>query len=127
MNAAPGSKSAMPGATAILVAAYLACVSGGCMQKRLPVDFTETPRGYVSKDYERIYDRWTRHEVAYDDEDVALEVWATYKSWDFREAYIERYAAVYSLSDADEKGVMLSPTFACFSITTPSNGARITV
>ena len=31
----------------------------------------------------------------------ALEVWATYKSWDFREAYVERYAAIYSLSDAD--------------------------
>jgi len=31
------------------------------------------------------------------------------------------------LSDACENGVMLSPTLACFSITTPSNGARITV
>ena len=32
----------------------------------------------------------------------ALEVWATYKSWDFREAYVEHYAAIYSLSDADK-------------------------
>ena len=88
-----------------LVASLAAGVAGGCMQKRLPVDFTETPRGYVSKDYERVYDRWTRHEVAYDDVDVALEVWATYKSWDFREAYIERYAAVYNLSEADEKAL----------------------
>ena len=31
------------------------------------------------------------------------------------------------LSDADENGVMLSPTFACFASTMPSNGARITV
>jgi len=31
----------------------------------------------------------------------ALEVWATFKSWDWREAYIERYASVYSLSEGD--------------------------
>ena len=37
------------------------------------------------------------HEV-----EKALEVWATYKSWDFREAYVERYVAIYSLSDADK-------------------------
>jgi hypothetical protein len=115
MIAGPRSKPAMPamptrsaGATALVVAC-LACAAvaftGGCMQKRLPVDFTETPRGYVSKDYERVYDRWTRHEVAYIDEDVALEIWATFKSWDFREAYIERYSAVYSLSEADEKAL----------------------
>jgi hypothetical protein len=79
------------------------CVlAGGCGQKNAAVDFSQTPRDYVAKDYERVYDRWTRHDQAFKDEDVALEVWATFKSWDFREAYIERYAAVYSLSEADE-------------------------
>ena len=67
------------------------------------VDFSETPRDYVGKDYERVYERWTRHQEVFVDADVALEVWATYKSWDFREAYIERYAEIYSLSDGDEK------------------------
>src|SRR5262249_38328128 len=37
--------------------------------------------------------------------DAALEAWVTFKSWDFREAYVEHYAGVYSLSDAD-KGVL---------------------
>ena len=31
----------------------------------------------------------------------APEVVATFKSWDFREAYVERYAASYSLPDAE--------------------------
>jgi hypothetical protein len=82
----------------------LACaLAGGCaQQKRVTVDFSDSPRDYLGKDYERVYDRWTRHEQVFKDEDVALEVWATYKSWDFREAYIERYAEVYALAEADE-------------------------
>jgi hypothetical protein len=84
-------------------AVVLVAVLGGCAeQKTVTVDFSETPRDYVGKDYERVYDRWTRHQTAFQDADVALEVWATFKSWDFREAYIERYAEIYSLSQADE-------------------------
>jgi hypothetical protein len=85
------------------VATMAASLSGGCVEKQVTVDFSETPRDYLGKDYERVYERWTRHQQAFLDADVALEVWATFKSWDFREAYIERYAEVYGLSDADEK------------------------
>jgi hypothetical protein len=95
MNAAP-------------VAAWLmlACAGAGLnlacgTPKPVLVDFSETPRDYVAKDYERVYERWTRHQRVLLDTDVALEVWATFKSWDFREAYVERYAGTYSLSDAD--------------------------
>jgi hypothetical protein len=35
------------------------------------------------------------------DVEKALEVWVTFKSWDFREAFVERYSSIYSLSDAD--------------------------
>jgi hypothetical protein len=86
---------------ACVLAFVLASACSG--QKQVSVDFSETPRDYVSKDYERVYKRWTRHQQVLKDEDVALEVWATFKSWDFREAYIERYAEIYALSDADEK------------------------
>jgi hypothetical protein len=75
----------------------------GCAQKLATVDFSYTPRDYVAKDYEDVYERWTRHQEVHQDADVALEVWATFKSWDFREAYIERYAEIYSLSEADER------------------------
>ncbi|MDB4983399.1 MAG: hypothetical protein JWM82_4151, partial [Myxococcales bacterium] len=87
----------------VVGAVVYAAGAGGCARKDPTVDFSETPRDYVAKDYERVYQTWTRHEVALKDVDVALEVWATFKSWDFREAYIERYADIYSLSDDDRK------------------------
>lgn len=98
------SSSSRRAASAFLLVAALAVASGGgCAHKDVAVDFSETPRDYVAKDYGRIYERWTRHESVLQEADVALEVWATFKSWDFREAYIERYADIYSLSDADRK------------------------
>jgi hypothetical protein len=85
-----------------LAALVVLLVAGGCQtDKHARVDFSETPRDYLAKDYPAAYDRWTRHDFALHDVDKALEVWATFKSWDFREAYIERYADIYSLSDAD--------------------------
>ena len=88
----------MTGRGAVLaLAAFAACQS----DKALRVDFSDTPRNYVSNDYPDVYERWTRHDFALKDTEKALEVWATFKSWDFREAYIERYAASYSLPDAE--------------------------
>ena len=81
----------------VVVAAVVACQS----DKAARVDFSETARNYVANDYERVFNRWTRHQQVLEEADVALEVWATFKSWDFREAYVEHYAAIYSLSDAD--------------------------
>jgi hypothetical protein len=89
------------GGRALLAAVVL--FGASCARKDFAVDFSETPRNYVAKDYERIYERWTRRERALQDVDIALEVWATFKSWDYREAFVERYSAVYSLSDADRQ------------------------
>lgn len=103
MMRAQGPKGApgVAGRAALLAACVLTLACG--QQKYATVDFSEIPRSYVGKDYETVYGRWTRHEQAFKDEDVALEVWATYKSWDFREAFVERYAEVYSLSEVDQK------------------------
>ena len=68
---------------------------------------------YVAKDYENVYERWTRHEQVLQEADVALEAWATFKSWDFREAYVERYASVYALSDSDRKTLRDGQLEAC--------------
>jgi hypothetical protein len=85
---------------AVLLVAAAAAV--GCRSERYArVDFSDTPRDYLAKDYQGVYTRWTRHEYALHDADKALEVWATFKSWDFREAFIERYSSIYSLLDAD--------------------------
>lgn len=75
-----------------------------CAAPKSPtVDFSEAARDYRSKDYKTVYERWTRHDTALHVVDSALEVWATFMSWDFREAYIERYASIYSLSDTDRR------------------------
>ena len=89
----------MSGRVALLVltAAIAACQSDAAMR----VDFSDTPRNYYSTDYGEAYTRWTRHDFVLREVEKALEVWATYKSWDFREAYVEHYASIYSLSDAD--------------------------
>jgi hypothetical protein len=94
-----GSKSAARGGplpTPLVLAALLAaCV----VQHQTRVDFSETPRDYLPQEYHAVYERWTRHDYAQHEVDKALEVWATFKSWDFREAYVEHYAAIYP--DAD--------------------------
>ena len=90
----------MIGRVAIVLVAAAAAV--GCRsQEYARVDFSDTPRDYIAKDYEGVWTRWTRHDYVLLDADKALEVWATFKSWDFREAFIERYASIYSLTDAD--------------------------
>ena len=81
----------------VVVVAVVACQS----DKAARVDFSETTRNYVATDYGDVYERWTRHDFAMHDVEKALEVWVTFKSWDFREAYVERYSSIYSLPDAD--------------------------
>jgi len=79
-------------------ASFAACTT----PKPALVDFSETPRDYRSKDYYDAYQRWTRHGLTRLDVDSVLETWATYKGWDFREAYVEHYAGIYSLSEAEK-------------------------
>jgi len=81
----------------LMVATLVACQS----DKAARVDFSDTDRTYVANDYNDVYQRWTRHDFTMYQVEKALEVWATYKSWDFREAYVERYAASYSLPDSE--------------------------
>lgn len=77
---------------------------GGCRTgPPPPVDFSEGARNFLAEDYRRIFDRWTRHErLVSADEGAIIEVWATLKSWEFREAYIEKYAEAYNLSRSDK-------------------------
>lgn len=63
------------------------------------VDFSPPARAYRGAEYKDVYERWTRHEKILYDADVALEVWATYKSQDFREAFVAHYAEAYALKD----------------------------
>jgi hypothetical protein len=82
----------------------LVTLVGGCASS-VPqyVDFSETNRNLRSEDYEKVLALWCRHAkavVVY--QGTVIETWATYKSWEFRQAYIERYAKIYSLSDSEK-------------------------
>ena len=67
------------------------------------VDFSQANHNYRSQDYEKVFTNWSRHAKAVEvSPGTVIETWAIYKSWDFRQAYIERYAKIYSLSDTEK-------------------------
>ena len=70
----------------------------GCVTKT--VSLQEGPRQYVATDYDFVLKRWTRTEslILFDELERALTVTATYHSWDFRWAYVIRYAKDYRLT-----------------------------
>jgi hypothetical protein len=75
------------------------------------VSLAEEPREYVATDYEVVLSRWTRteHLVALSELDDLLTVTATFESWDFRWAYVVRYAQDYRLS-VEQRRVLLEST-----------------
>ncbi len=64
------------------------------------VSMQEGPREYVATDYDAVLNRWTRSEslILVDELETALTVTATLESWDFRWAYVIRYARDYRLT-----------------------------
>jgi hypothetical protein len=90
---------------AALASTLVLSVAGCAGPKVKPVDFSESRRDYRSKDYQDVYGRWTRHGKVMRDLDAALEVWATFKSWDYRQGYIEHYAEIYGLTDTDRNAL----------------------
>ncbi|HMI89536.1 MAG TPA: hypothetical protein VK550_35925 [Polyangiaceae bacterium] len=91
----------------LLAATWLA--SAGCSAPQ--VTLAEEPREYVATDYEVVLGRWTRteHLVALSELDDLLTVTATFESWDFRWAYVVRYAQDYRLS-VEQRRVLLEAT-----------------
>jgi hypothetical protein len=80
----------------------LAALLAGCAAAPRYVDFSDSARTFQSEDYDRVLASWTRHSkqvVVY--QGTVIEMWGTLKSWEFRQAYVERYAKVYGLSDQE--------------------------
>ncbi|MCB9624908.1 MAG: hypothetical protein H6721_09645 [Sandaracinus sp.] len=69
------------------------------------------PRSFTADDYESIYRAWTRDadDFAWGSMDDVLHATATYESWEFRWAYVIRYARDHSLDDAS-RDTMLRAT-----------------
>lgn len=80
---------------------------------RQHVSLNEGPREYVATDYETVLRKWTRSEqlIKVSELDNVLTVTATYESWDFRWAYVVRYAEDYRLT-VDQRRTLLEQTLA---------------
>ena len=75
----------------------LAVAASGCRQHKIsmqPGPRTFTPESYIS-----IWDAWTREKESFSWKELAHEIHvsATFESWEFRWAYVVRYAYDYSL------------------------------
>jgi len=113
-----------------LVAALGAGLAVSCIS-RAPVfvEFGPTSRKFYSSDYEDVYKRWTRHETVLHDTDTALEAWATYRSAEFREAFVARYTEAYQLDDGEAERLRQTQHEAAaatydFVVTTQSNNYK---
>ncbi|MBK6693798.1 MAG: hypothetical protein IPG50_16570 [Myxococcales bacterium] len=75
------------------------------------VSLATGPREYVAGDYSDVLQRWTRTSnlVSLSRFDDLLTVTSTYESWDFRWAYVIRYANDYRLT-VDQRRKLLQAT-----------------
>jgi len=82
----------------------LSALWAGCATSRAPaVDFSDSAKSYRNDDYPAVFEAWTRHAKLVQDIGTAMEVWATFKSWDFRQSYVAKYAKVYDLADGERE------------------------
>jgi hypothetical protein len=94
-------------------AGLLACVVGvgGCTEAS--ISMSGGPREYVPSDYSVVLSRWTRTEqlITLSELDDELTATATFESWDFRWAYVVKYAADYRLT-VQQRRELLQRTLA---------------
>ena len=87
----------------------LGALAASCVTSRGPtVDFSEATKTYRNDDYPDRFEAWTRHAKMVQDVGTVMEIWATFKSWDFRQAYLAKYAKVYDLADGERDQVAKS-------------------
>jgi hypothetical protein len=77
------------------------------------VSLRPEPRSFTPKDYQEVYERWTRadDDFAFGRLSDVLHVTATFESWEFRWAYVVRYADDYALA-TEERAAILRATLA---------------
>lgn len=83
----------------------------GCTTPKVNLD--EGAREYVATDYDSVLKKWTRDKqfTNVNVMDNVLAVTATYESWDFRWAYVVRYAEDYRLT-VDQRHSLLERSLA---------------
>jgi hypothetical protein len=98
-------------AARLVVSAAIAAFALGCAETRVSVG--RGARAYVAADYPDVLTRWTRERslITVESLDDVLTVAATYESWDFRWAYVVRYAQDYRLT-VEQRRVLLEKSLA---------------
>ncbi len=88
-----------------------AFVGGACAEPR--VSLASGPREYTESDYPQVLERWTRSKTltSLSELDTLLTVTSTFESWDFRWAYVVRYANDYRLT-VEQRRTLLEKTLA---------------
>lgn len=86
-----------------LVLCLFAATTSSCSETR--VSLAGGPREYVASDYPEVLQKWTRERslLSLSEVDDLLTVTATYESWDFRWAYVVKYAQDYRLTIEQRK------------------------
>jgi hypothetical protein len=84
----------------------LALMTSACAEQK--VSLAGGPREYVASDYPEVLKRWTRNEslINVTELDDLLTVTATFESWDFRWAYVIRYAQDYRLTVEQRRSLL---------------------
>jgi hypothetical protein len=99
--------------TSVAIALFGAISVGapGCADPK--VSLAKGAREYTDSDYAQVLERWTRTKslVALAELDNLLTVTATFESWDFRWAYVVKYANDYRLT-VEQRRTLLDRTLA---------------
>ncbi len=76
-----------------------------------PLPMQPAPRAFTPLDYDSVYERWTRDadDFSFGRLENVLTASATFESWEFRWAYVVRYANDFSL-DTDVRTQMMRAT-----------------
>ncbi len=82
-----------------IILCVLFLLAGACHSR--PVSLKAVTKEYMSKQYERFFETWSREGQAYnlDTLENSLKVSATYLSWEMRQVYVARYAYDYGLDE----------------------------
>jgi hypothetical protein len=88
-------------------------LAGATSCKEQKVSMATGPREYTESDYAQVLDRWTRSKslIQLNELDAPLTVTATFESWDFRWAYVVKYANDYRLT-VEQRRSLLERTLA---------------
>jgi len=78
----------------------IALAAAGCGSSNPVIALRAGPRSFTAKDYEVVYEAWTRDADSFEFGNMQdiLNVTATFESWEFRWAYVVRYAHDYNLT-----------------------------